>query len=71
LLCNMMRTEGAESFLEDIQVVKEFPDVFPKKIRGLPPLTEVEFCIDLTPETIPISKAPYRMAPAEVNELKT
>jgi len=51
--------------------VKEFPDVFPDEIPGMPPLREAEFCIDLTPEATLISKAPYWVAPAELKELKT
>ena len=37
---------------------------------GLPPEREIEFCIDIVPGTDPISMPPYRMAPAELNELK-
>jgi hypothetical protein len=56
--------------VDDIPVVKDFPDVFPEELPGLPPDREVEFVIELTPGTAPISKAPYRMAPAELRELK-
>jgi len=70
-LSNVVKTESVESSLEDLPVVREFPDVFSDEIPGMPPLREVEFCIDLTPEAKPISKAPYRMAPAERKELKT
>ncbi|XP_071924914.1 uncharacterized protein [Coffea arabica] len=56
--------------LEDVPVVREFPDVFPKELKTLPPEREVEFRIDLVPGTAPISKTPYRMAPAELKELK-
>ena len=56
--------------LDEIPVVKEFPDVFPDDITGLPPEREVEFNIDLIPRTEPISIPPYRMAPAELRELK-
>ena len=62
------RQEGTR--LEDISIIKEFPDVFPVDISGLPPDREVEFTIDLIPETEPISIPPYRMAPAEMRELK-
>ena len=44
--------------LEDIPVVKEFSDVFPDDIPGLPPDRDVEFTIDLVPGTTPISMAP-------------
>jgi hypothetical protein len=43
---------------------------FPEDLFGLPPDREVEFSIDLVPGTAPISKAPYRMAPAKLKELK-
>ena len=56
--------------LEDIPIVKEFPDVFPDDISGLPPDREVEFTIDLITGTEPISIPPYRMSPAELRELK-
>jgi len=51
-------------------VVHEFEDVFPDEVPGLPPNREVEFSIDLVPGTGPVSMAPYRMAPAELVELK-
>ena len=44
--------------------------MFPDEMPGMPPFREVEFCIDLTPRATPISKAPYRMAPAKLKELK-
>ena len=52
-------------------MVREFPDLFPDEISGMPALREVEFCIDLTRGATPISKAPYRMVPAKLKELKT
>ena len=48
----------------------EFEDVFPDEVLGLPPHREVEFSIDLVPRTGLVSMAPYRMAPAELVELK-
>ncbi|XP_073049506.1 uncharacterized protein [Primulina eburnea] len=56
--------------LNEIEVVRDFPDVFANDVPGLPPDREVEFVIDLIPGTAPISKAPYRMAPTEMKELK-
>ncbi|KZV37896.1 hypothetical protein F511_12178 [Dorcoceras hygrometricum] len=56
--------------LNDIPVVKEFPDVFPDEIPGFPPQRDIDFTIELMPGTEPISRAPYRMAPAELKELK-
>ena len=51
-------------------MVCEFPDLFPDEIPRLPPSREVGFPIELVPSTTPISKAPYKMAPAELHELK-
>jgi hypothetical protein len=51
-------------------VVREFPNVFPEELPGMPPDTEVEFVIDLLPRTAPISKRPYRMSIEELKELK-
>ncbi|KAL5570134.1 hypothetical protein UlMin_026709 [Ulmus minor] len=53
-----------------VPVVQEFIDVFPEYLPGLPPDREIKFSIDLVPGTAPISKAPYRMAPSELKELK-
>ena len=53
-----------------IPVAHEFEDVFLDEVPGLPPSREVEFSIDLVPGTGVVSMAPYRMAPAELVELK-
>ncbi|XP_042386709.1 uncharacterized protein LOC121978427 [Zingiber officinale] len=57
--------------LSDVAIVREFPDVFPDGFPGLPPKRQVEFTIELVPRTAPVSKTPYRMAPKELEELKT
>jgi hypothetical protein len=59
------------SQLEEIPVVREFADVFPDELSGMPPNRDVEFVIELQPGTAPISKRPYRMPPKELAELKT
>ncbi|KAL0536771.1 hypothetical protein IC582_025732 [Cucumis melo] len=51
-------------------VVRDYPDVFLEELPGLPPHRVIEFSIELEPGTVPISRAPYRMAPAELKELK-
>ncbi|GJS96693.1 putative reverse transcriptase domain-containing protein [Tanacetum coccineum] len=56
--------------IENLSVVREFADVFPDELPGLPPAREIEFGIELIPGAEPISKAPYRMAPVELKELK-
>nr|GEW49641.1 putative reverse transcriptase domain-containing protein [Tanacetum cinerariifolium] len=50
-------------------VVKEFPDVFPEDLPGLPPVRQVEFQINLISGTTPVARAPYRLAPSEMQEL--
>ena len=56
--------------LENIWVVKEFLDVFPEELPGLPPEREVDLSVEILPRMAPISKAPYMMAPTELTELK-
>nr|GFD36809.1 hypothetical protein [Tanacetum cinerariifolium] len=56
--------------IHDQPIVSKFPDVFPDELPGIPPVREVEFNIKLIPEAEPISKAPYRIAPVELKELK-
>jgi hypothetical protein len=60
----------AELKLEDIHVVREFSDVFPNDLPGMPPEREIEFKIELQPGTALIAKAPYKMSPVELKELK-
>ncbi|KAK9079891.1 hypothetical protein SSX86_001564 [Deinandra increscens subsp. villosa] len=57
--------------IDDLPVVQEFKDVFLDDLPGLPPDRDVEFKIDLVPNAKPVAKAPYRLAPAELQELKT
>jgi hypothetical protein len=56
--------------LEDIPVAYEFPDVFPEDLPDIPPDRDVEFIIELQPDTTPISRRPYKMTPKELVELK-
>ncbi|KAF5779194.1 putative nucleotidyltransferase, Ribonuclease H [Helianthus annuus] len=70
-LAHMIDKKAVEPKLEDIPVVKEFPDVFPEDLPGLPPQRQVEFRIDLVPGAAPVAKAPYRLAPSEMQELST
>ncbi|GKD67291.1 putative reverse transcriptase domain-containing protein, partial [Tanacetum coccineum] len=63
------KKKSDEKRLEDIPVVKEFSDVFPEDLPGLPPVCQVEFQIDLIPRAAPVARAPYRLAPSEIHEL--
>ncbi|KAK9020307.1 hypothetical protein V6N11_054796 [Hibiscus sabdariffa] len=69
-LAIILNTKGLLSQIEEIQTVKEFPDVFPEELLGLPPDKDVEFEIETYPGSAPVSMAPYRMAPKELKELK-
>ena len=57
--------------MEKIPVVREFPNVFPEELLGIPLKREVDLSIEIVPETTPMSRAPYRMAPTELKELKS
>ncbi|XP_074378127.1 uncharacterized protein LOC141719648 [Apium graveolens] len=63
-------TSKDEPRIEDYPVVREYEDVFLDELPGLLPHIEVEFTIELVPSAEPISKARYRMAPLELQELK-
>ncbi|GKE73720.1 putative reverse transcriptase domain-containing protein, partial [Tanacetum coccineum] len=55
--------------LKDVPVIRDFPEVFPKDLPGLPPPRQVEFRIELVLEAAPIARAPFRLAPSEMKEL--
>nr|GEU55145.1 putative reverse transcriptase domain-containing protein [Tanacetum cinerariifolium] len=69
LIIRVVENKSDEKRLEDIHVVKEFPDIFPEDLPGLPPVHQVEFQIDLIPGTSPVARAPYRLAPSEMQKL--
>jgi hypothetical protein len=56
--------------LEDIHVVREFPNVFPNDLPRMPPKMVFEFKIELQPGTAPIARALYKMSPMEMKEWK-
>nr|GEV32754.1 reverse transcriptase domain-containing protein [Tanacetum cinerariifolium] len=65
----VMEKKSDEKRLENIPVVREFPDVFPEELPGLSSVRQVEFQIDLIPEAAPVARAPYRLAPSEMQVL--
>ena len=70
-LVSLTARESSDSRVPyNVSIVSEFVDIFPDELLGLPPHREVEFGIDLVPVTATISKAPYRLSPAELKELK-
>ncbi|KAL5835344.1 hypothetical protein ACOSQ4_014841 [Xanthoceras sorbifolium] len=69
-LAQVVDSRKIPSTIQNIPTVCDFADVFPEELPSLPPQREVEFVIDVVPDTSPVSIAPYRMAPAELKELK-
>ncbi|GJU29265.1 putative reverse transcriptase domain-containing protein [Tanacetum coccineum] len=55
--------------LEDVPIVRDFPEVFPEDLPRLPSTRQVEFQIDLVPGAAPVARAPYRLAPSKLQEL--
>ncbi|GJX60273.1 putative reverse transcriptase domain-containing protein [Tanacetum coccineum] len=68
-LAHVTEKESKEKPLEDVPVIRDFPEVFPEELSGLPPSRQVEIRIDLVPGVVPIARAPYRLAPSEMREL--
>jgi hypothetical protein len=56
--------------LEEVAVVREYPDDFPDELPGMPPDRDIEFLIELLPGTGPIAKRPYPLSTDELKELK-
>ncbi|KAH0743076.1 hypothetical protein KY290_031069 [Solanum tuberosum] len=69
-LAHIRDVEVETPSIESIPVVSEFREVFPNDLSGMPPDRDIDFSIDLEPGTYLISIPPYRMAPAELRELK-
>ncbi|GJX46460.1 putative reverse transcriptase domain-containing protein [Tanacetum coccineum] len=55
--------------LKEVPIVRDFPEVFPEDLLGIPLDRQVEFQIDLVPCDAPVARAPYRLAPSEMKEL--
>nr|GFB99031.1 putative reverse transcriptase domain-containing protein [Tanacetum cinerariifolium] len=68
-LAQVTRTVSKEKRVEDVPVIRDFPEVFPKDLPGLPPPRQVEFRIDLIPGATPMARVPYRLAPSKLKEL--
>nr|GEW85713.1 putative reverse transcriptase domain-containing protein [Tanacetum cinerariifolium] len=64
-----MEKKSEDKRLEDILVVREFPDVFLEDLLGLPPVHQKEFQIDLISGAALVARTPYRLAPSEMQKL--
>ena len=63
------QTEKRRMTFTEVPVVRDFSDVFPEDLPGIPPDRQVEFRTDLIPGAAPVAKAPYILAPPEMQEL--
>ncbi|KAL0546750.1 hypothetical protein IC582_016663 [Cucumis melo] len=70
ILTSVVDTKEADVSLSSEPVVRDYLDVFPEELPRFPPHTKIDFAIELEPGTVPIFKALYRMAPAELKELE-
>ncbi|GJQ98306.1 putative reverse transcriptase domain-containing protein [Tanacetum coccineum] len=68
-LAQVTEKEPSKKQLQDVPVIRNFPEVFPDDLPGLPPPRQVEFRIELVPGAAPVARAPYRLAPSELKEL--
>ncbi|KAI3723666.1 hypothetical protein L2E82_35421 [Cichorium intybus] len=68
-MAHIVEKESEVKQIQDIPVVRDYPEVFPKELPGLPPHRQVEFRIDLILGVAPVAKTPYRLAPFEMQEL--
>nr|GEX87935.1 reverse transcriptase domain-containing protein [Tanacetum cinerariifolium] len=60
--------KSKEKRLKDVPTVRDYPKVFPEDLHGLPPMRQVKFQIELVPGAAPVARAPYRLAPSELDK---
>ncbi|GKC48343.1 putative reverse transcriptase domain-containing protein [Tanacetum coccineum] len=65
----MTEKKWKEKRLKDVPVIRDFPDMFPDELPGLPPPRQVEFRINLMPGAAPVARAPYHLAPSKMRKL--
>ncbi|KAJ9546708.1 hypothetical protein OSB04_019251 [Centaurea solstitialis] len=65
------QAEERKPSVADVPVVNEYPDVSPEDLPGIPPDRQIEFGIDLVPGAAPVARAPYHLAPPELQELSS
>ncbi|GJS69561.1 hypothetical protein Tco_0702402 [Tanacetum coccineum] len=68
-LAHVTENKSKEKRLEDVPIIRDFPEVFHEELPGLPPPRQVEFRIDLVPVAAPVARASYRLAPSKMREL--
>ncbi|KAI3776076.1 hypothetical protein L1987_45837 [Smallanthus sonchifolius] len=68
-LAHIVQKDVKKKSIQDIPIIRDFPEVFPEDLSGLPPVRQVDIRIELVPEAKPVARAPYRLAPSEMQEL--
>ncbi|KAD4385652.1 hypothetical protein E3N88_25821 [Mikania micrantha] len=68
-LAHVIQKDKKTIKIQDVPIVRDFAEVFPDDLPGLPPERAVQFRIDLMPGATPVAKSPYRLAPSEMQEL--
>ncbi|GKB08356.1 putative reverse transcriptase domain-containing protein [Tanacetum coccineum] len=63
------KDNSEEKRLKDVPIVRDFPEVFPEDLLGIPPARQVEFQIDLVQGVAPVARASFRLAPSKMKEL--
>ncbi|KAD3639980.1 hypothetical protein E3N88_29203 [Mikania micrantha] len=70
-LAHVVEKKPEKQTVADVPIIRDYPEVFPEDLPGLPPVRQVEFRIDLVPGANPVAKSPYRLAPSEMQELSS
>ncbi|KAD4180174.1 hypothetical protein E3N88_28765 [Mikania micrantha] len=70
-LAHAVEKKPEKQTVKDVPVIRDYPEVFPKDLPGLPPVRQVEFRINLIPGANPVVKSPHRLAPSEMQELSS
>ena len=70
-LALILDSKRGEVDVEKIPVVREFPDAFPEELPGIPLEREVDLSMEIVLGTTPMSRAPYRMVPTELKEVRS
>ncbi|GJT63593.1 putative reverse transcriptase domain-containing protein [Tanacetum coccineum] len=65
----LMSAKASDKKQEEVVIVRDFHEVFPDDLSGLPPIWEIEFRIELTPGATLVAKSHYRLAPSELEDL--
>ncbi|GKG45401.1 hypothetical protein Tco_0495479, partial [Tanacetum coccineum] len=68
-VAHVIEKKSKEKCMEDVAVIRDFPEVFPDELPGLLPPRKVEFRIDVVPGATRIARAPYHLAPSKMKEL--